>query len=373
MKEEKTVLVLTDDMTDKLPESVQESVVWLSEQLRPKELVPFNPVVKALLDLKEMATIKYDSKNEKESVQKYKDAKKAVGSFNSALRQAKSDMKGPYDEIGKKIIVMEKGFKKESDEVMETLQKTFKPYLDAEAKKKAEREAKKEAERNAELNRLKEEKAQTENLAKRQSVFNTAKYDIMANLKNTLISQLNSLNLGSVLKFKETYEKAKFENTVSYDQRIREDFALLSDEQVSELKGDWDAMIKNVLETYGERAEELKRAEEERLKSEREKGNLEGTQIVPADQPEQPPVHEQPKSFERVEPAKESNEPLNMTGAPWTPESRIQSLVKFMSTLKNHANFHQEQMVSQSPQHELLAKQISDMMGKAIEFVNSKL
>lgn len=351
--EEKTVLVLTDDMTETLPAEVQESIVWLSKELRPAELVPFNPVVVALVELQKLADIKYDPENIKESSQEYKDAKKAIGSFNSAVRAAKKEMKGAYDAIGKKILSMEKGFLAEASAVMDTLSEEFKPWLDAEEAKKAAAAKKKQDKLDEEMNALKKQNEEQAIVANRQEVYNKIRYEIILEFAANAITQLNKLNLSSVISMYESYKGVTYDKTVPLSEGVRDNYHLLSEDQIKTLKNEFDDQVTKVLEAYGNRLVELKDIESNRLASEREKGQLEAPSIVPQEQPEQPPVHEKPL----VE---------------LTPDLKIRELVDEMNSVRNHSLIVQAEVES-DPLYETLAGQIAGMMDRAIEYVNSKL
>lgn len=367
MTKEKEILILTEDMTDKLPEKVQESVVWLSEQLRPKELVPFNPIVKRLLEIKELSTIKYDPEKEAETVKEYKAAKKAISSFNASVRAAKKEMKGAYDQIGKKILVIERGFIEEASEVLADLQITFKPYLDAEKKKALDKEEERQRIANAEVLKLKQENAAQMNAIAKQNLKNKIKYDILAVEKTKAISQLNKLNVVVVKQMKEAYASATFEQTVEMNSSVKDDYHLLDESEISEFVLEFEVVMKEIEEAYSAREKELEESENLRIDSAREKGHLEAAMVPPP--PPSPEANINKNPFFITD--SDRNFKNDNTGVV-TPNDSIKLLSDKVYSLHLEAIDCQNKIKSQSPELGKLAGQISDMMKEAHNYIISK-
>lgn len=365
MKEnQKPVEILTEDMTDKLPKSVQQSVVFLSKEMRPKELVPFNPVVRELLEIKELASIKYNAEDEGESIQSFKDAKAKIRSFNSKVKDTKSTIKKPYDTIGKNIIVIEKGFLSEAKEVLEILEKEFKPFLDEQQRIKDEKEAKKEAARNKEINDLKAEKEQSDLLLKRQTAYNCAKYQIIAKMKSDTIAQLNSLSKNSVKKVSEAWQTMEF-SKVSNHSLLEGGFTALSDEQQSEIKADFDAAKEEIIRVYNARFVELDNIEKANLSAQREIGQVEGKAGVSVENSpviDQPPVHEEP------------GQQADYIPPPPKGSSEKEVIVSISNGLEKIRLLSEKASKEfQDPNCAKLASQITGMLGQATKYINEKL
>lgn len=278
--EEEVITVLTTEILSEVPESSKENVVFLTEQLKPADLAKFNPLVVALNHLKKLKNIKYDPKD-KATIQAFKDAKKDIGAFNTSVKSTKTVLKADYLKITRGLDTIQNTFLEESRNIKDELFKNFDVYLKAEEANKKAKEDKKDAARNAELLKLKEDHAIQELQVDGQNAYNKIKYDIISAAKNVSISNLNALSLDSV--------KRQIQNFIdlTYDREIIGHFEVgqarhdkLSKEQADELKILFADTYAQTIKLYKERRDELQVVEDGRLKSEREKGQLEGFERV---------------------------------------------------------------------------------------------
>jgi hypothetical protein len=158
------------------------------------EIVSFNPIMESLSKLQEFKELKYDKEN-KETVQAFKDAKKFIGSFNTSLTGAKKILKDPHIEYNRKVDAIYNFFKQESDNTKNALEVNFDEHLKEEQAKKDAAEAKKKAAELEQIAKLAEEnKAQQEKMATQQK--HTRKLEVEAEInKITFEASTKSPNL----------------------------------------------------------------------------------------------------------------------------------------------------------------------------------
>ena len=183
--------VLSYDIGDNVPKDFKEELDAFLKTSNPNELASFNPIMKALSDLQTLKVLKYDEKNEKETVQSFKDGKKYIGSFNTSLTGIKKILKDPHIEYNRKVDAIYNFFKTESDNTKNALEVNFKVHLDKEEAKKKAADAKKKAAELAEIESLasaNREQAEKLNAQKRS----TRKLEIEA--------QINSISFDAAAK-----------------------------------------------------------------------------------------------------------------------------------------------------------------------------
>ena len=182
------------------------------------EIVSFNPIMESLSKLQEFKELKYDKEN-KESVQQFKDAKKFIGSFNTSLTGAKKILKDPHIEYNRKVDAIYNFFKQESDNTKNALEVNFDEHLKEEQAKKDAAEAKKKAAELEQIAKLAQEnKAQQEKMANQQK--QNRKLEIEAEInKITFEASTKSpnLNLDGLKNLKQELFKKTFEGLFKAD------------------------------------------------------------------------------------------------------------------------------------------------------------
>lgn len=209
--------VFTEEQLNILDQDTKDSVVFLTEKFKPSELMILNPVVSKLLKLKEYEKIVYDPEKP-ETVAQYKEAIKEIGSFNTMAKNAKSEMKRPIDDIGSKILSIEKSVLKSASEIKTSLEKNFKKYIDEQKKIADEKQKKKDEKANEKLNEVTKEKDDAVSMMTKSTVINKIKYDIPNEIEGKVYENLDKYSLEALQKlntelFAENYVQTHLVNS----------------------------------------------------------------------------------------------------------------------------------------------------------------
>jgi hypothetical protein len=197
-----------------LPEEARTSIVNLGENLPSKELLILNPLVSKLLKIKELTKLEYfaladgATKEEiqayKENIEKFKSAKKEIVELKTQTSSAKSAIKGPLDLLGKQVLTIEKSFKSIAEDVLAEIEKTFKPYLDAEAEKAKVAKEKKEAKEKEAINALSEQNAEQANQFKKSQLITFLKYEMLEPFKTTVNDAIQNYSLAKIYQVRDS-------------------------------------------------------------------------------------------------------------------------------------------------------------------------
>jgi hypothetical protein len=167
-----TLIIYKAEEFDALPLETQKMIKSLSDDLNVKQLSVFNPLVEAMAIIEGFNELSYEADNE-ECIEQYKEAKKFVGSFNSSTKKAKSTLKKPFLETGKKLDKIEKTFLERAKEVMEKVNEEFKPYLDEKAEKARLAEEKKNKASLDKIAELNEQSVEQSLVIERSKIYNS--------------------------------------------------------------------------------------------------------------------------------------------------------------------------------------------------------
>lgn len=180
------ISVLTAEQIAKLPATVKENVVFLTEHMGSNELIVLNPIVVELLEIRKMnEKLVLMPKNEKgefnkDNIEDYKELKSKQRSFNVKIRETAKTLKEEPAKITKGIIAIEKTFLDENSTIQDEAAKKFADY---EAEVVEQARIAKEKKDKALLDKIAEEtKAKEEaNLGlNRANVYNKVKYELIA-------------------------------------------------------------------------------------------------------------------------------------------------------------------------------------------------
>jgi hypothetical protein len=280
-KEVKEIEILTPEQIERLPDTVHDNVVFLTENVRPQELVKLNPLVSELLNMRDhlskLEVVKdKDGKITKDSIDDYKELLKTQRSFNGTLTKTAKVLQKPYQDINKGFIEIKKTFKEESDKVKEAAEEIFAEYEEEKARKAAEQQAKKDAALNAQIEEANREAEELKNKTKISNTYNEIKftqiaYEITEKTQDAILeSNEESLNRFKAGIAQKTFEKATMHLDVS----------ILDADVLSELKMNFAKAKRNAILSIDQKLESYA--------LQREKAILEAKQNVPA--PPIPPV-----------------------------------------------------------------------------------
>lgn len=237
--EVKEIEVLTEEQISVLPDSVRDNVIFLTEEMNPKDLMVLNPAVQTLLKLRERgAKLKMkapvDGKFDKENIQSFVDLKKDIRSFRSGIKETAKKLKEPYAKITKGIISIEKTFVEEGTVVYDVAEKEFDPYIKAEAEKDRIKQEKKDKALNDAILKAEQENKAIILEAEKTKTYNKIKYEIIAEkiTEATSDALLNS-NESKLKGLKEDFGGVTFDEIVS---NFRIDVSSLDLEILTELK-----------------------------------------------------------------------------------------------------------------------------------------
>lgn len=227
MKAEETITVVNVDDFKKLPVATQKIITDLTKDLKVTGLNVLNPLVENMAIIEGFKAIKYVEDSE-ECITQYKDAKAFIRSFRAETGRAKTALKKPFLETGKKLDLIEKTFVNGATAVHDMLDLEFKSYLEAELEKANEKLAKKNSESIAYVSGLEESNKKQQDIIVRINLFNKAKSDIQKYLDDALANAETYSELALVM------EIGKY-MAIDVDYNSDE-FEVLTEEQKTELK-----------------------------------------------------------------------------------------------------------------------------------------
>jgi len=217
-----------------LPLATQKLITDLSKDLKISGLNILNPLVEAMATIEGFRAIKYNSEDET-TIEQYAEAKAFIRSFRARTKEAKSDLKKPLLDTGKKLDLIEKTFVGEATNVHDELDVEFKPYLDEVQRKKDEALAKKNAATTAKIKELTEETTAQQIALQRSIIFN--KYNSMnQNILNDIITKTDNYSKDALQQELLTLNNTDFELE-------EKDKNILLEDQVFELKSGFNKIV----------------------------------------------------------------------------------------------------------------------------------
>lgn len=237
----KEIEIFSLEQLNVLSEEAKTSIIELSNNLPSKELLVLNPLVAKLLKIKELTKIQFvplpedATKEQKEahkaSIEEFKDAKKQIVELKKQNGEAKSAIKKPLDLLGKQVLTIEKSIEKIGKEVLDEIEKTFKPYIDDEAAKaKAKADAKTEKANEA-INALSEENKAQANTFKKSTLITFLKYEMLTETKTEVSNAIDNYALDNLFAVRNGLSLKTFE-TLSAGKELD----LLNEEELKNIK-----------------------------------------------------------------------------------------------------------------------------------------
>lgn len=237
----KEIEIFTTEQLNILPEEAKTSIISLEANLPAKELLVLNPLVSELLKIKELAKIKYVPLPEeptkeqiaahKENIEEFKAAKKSITALTQQNAVAKKAIKGPLDDLGKQVLTVEKAVNTVAKEVLEEIEKTFKPYLDAEAEKARIAKEKKEAKEKEVINKLSEENAAQANAFKKSNLVTFLKYEMLEETKTEVNNAIENYALDKLFSVRDMLTLKTFDHFTT-----GKELTLLEEEELTTIK-----------------------------------------------------------------------------------------------------------------------------------------
>lgn len=282
---EEVVEVFTAEQIEILPEETKTAIIALEQDLPKKELAVLNPLVVELLKAKELAKIQYVPKPEapadgkkfskeelapyEESVAAYKAAKKQLVEVKKKAADAKKQIKGPLDEMGKKVVTIEKGVLEILTEITETLEGTFKPYIDDEAAKAKAAQERREKASKDKIDELANENEQKNSIIEKGRVVNFLKYEMIEPTETEVHTAIEKYSLD---KLYETRDGLKFQTFEKLS--AGKDLTLLDPEELTEIETKFNQKIFTLTTNLNNRINVLELAKDnEKLSDQVESAN----------------------------------------------------------------------------------------------------
>ena len=236
--------IFTVEQLNILPQEAKDSVINLGQNLPTKELLILNPLIAELLKIKELTKIKYvplpeePTKEEleahKQNIEEFKAAKKAITALTQQNSKAKTAIKGPLDLLGKQVLTIEKSVKLIADEVLASIEETFKPYLDAEAEKKRIAQEKKEEKEKEVINKLTEQNNAQANAFKKSNLITFLKYEMLQETKEEVYNAIENYSLDKLFSVRDLLSLKTFEQFTK-DKEL----TLLDEEELANVKSNF--------------------------------------------------------------------------------------------------------------------------------------
>lgn len=231
--------ILTEEQINKFPEKVKEEIVYLTENVRPKELAKLNPIISRLLNIKdrveklEFIPADEEGKFDVDNIKEYKSIKSEIGSFNGDLGRAGKALKKPYNDIKSAIVAIEKTFKSISDETKEQILTKFSDYEEEQKRIAKEKEERKNKALLDKISNAENAAAEAKKANEKSTVYNKIKYELITekivNNVNNLILNANEDVLNRTL--------SELENNMTFENLTKDvDFEILDVEVQAELK-----------------------------------------------------------------------------------------------------------------------------------------
>jgi hypothetical protein len=235
------LVIFSQEQLNILPQEAKDSVISLEKNLPQKELLILNPLVSELLKVKELAKLKYEPLPEEPTkediekhninIQEFKDAKKSITALKQQNESAKTAIKKPLDTLGKQVLTFEKSVNTIAVDVLTTLEKTFKIWIDAEAAKaKAKADAKTEK-ANAAINALSEQNQAQANTFKKSTLITFLKYEMLGPLKLEVNGAIENYSLDKLFVLRDGLVLRTFESFTA-----EKELNLLDDEELTNIK-----------------------------------------------------------------------------------------------------------------------------------------
>jgi hypothetical protein len=215
-----------------VPKDFYDKLKELVPKFEEDDIITFNPLVNATLQLQQHK-LYIETEDFAASERTYIDSNKMIGSFNTAIKNAKSILKEPQISKNKMIDAIFDLFSKESDNTREALKNNFKKTLQKKEDEAKAKEAKKNAEATARIAELSEQATQAEQIIREQKIDNrflVLKNNI-SNISVDLISKIPSLNISGLEEEKAKLNSMKFEHGFT-----QEDRELLGPDKENELR-----------------------------------------------------------------------------------------------------------------------------------------
>lgn len=231
----------------------------LSDKLSMNEMKHFNPVLEKIPEVVSCLGIKY-VEDDPESIRAFIDSKKINGAFNTTMTKSKKEMKAGLTPTIKAIDTIFNKFKKLYDQAKEHGEREFKPYLDEQARIKAEEEAKKTEALNKEMEEIKKQNEDLVAKQRAQNALNSLKHDVVSRVITNMLSSLNSYNYDALVKEKERMASLDVEGFVRTYSATPDNFAMLTeidDGQMEALKIHFEMERNRVVDVMETRLPEL--------------------------------------------------------------------------------------------------------------------
>lgn len=253
--EVKEIEIFSLEQLDVLPQEAKTSIIQLGNNLPQKELLVLNPLVTKLLKIKELTKIQYvplpenatkeQKEAHKESVEKFKDAKTQITALKNQNKEAKSAIKKPLDLLGSQVLTIEKSINAIALEVLTSIEKTFKPYLDGVKEKKDAADKAKADKANEVINTLSDANLVQANAFKKSKLITFLKYEMLTDTKTEVNNAIENYALDKLFIVRDSLKLKTFETFAT-----GQDLTLLTTEELTGIKtfftADIDLLTKNI-------------------------------------------------------------------------------------------------------------------------------
>ena len=180
----------------------------------------------------------------------WKESKKFFGSFNQSTKKAKTKLKKPFLETGRKLDTIEKTFLGRAKEIWELVDSEFKPYLDEKERLKKESEERKNKAQIDKINELSEQTVEQNLVIERAKIYkkyNDANQDIL----NDILEKTENYSEASLQIELRTLKQSTFDIP-------DEDRNILLDDQIFNLKESYESIIRSSVRMIEMRIKEMK-------------------------------------------------------------------------------------------------------------------
>jgi hypothetical protein len=312
------VTVVTEKDLELLEPTLKKEVIFVSDKLSSGQLATLNPFIVKLNEIQAYRNLEYRNatpEEKEESVSNYKKAISELKEVKKLASDTKKKLKEPIDEVGKKLVAIEKGALSVIEEIISDMDTNFKEWRDEEEKRLEEQRRKREEREKAKTAELEAQNKAQEELISKTNIINQLKYEIPSVDEKRVLDAVSYWTLEKVTQLKDELSNKSFDSVLPAIDKNN----LLNEEEIAICREVFEAKYLGFRPLIDNRIKllELQQAEEFRKKREEEKvipENIAQVPITPAEAFPAPMAIEQIHvQAEPVEPIVQPNVPVHQT------------------------------------------------------------
>lgn len=211
------VTVVTEKDLELLEPTLKKEVVFVSDKLSSAQLATLNPFIVKLNEIQAYRNLEYRNatpEEKEESVSNYKKAISELKEVKKLASETKKKLKEPIDEIGKKLVAIEKGALSIIEDIISDMDSNFKEWRDEEERRLEEQRRKREERERAKTAELEAQNKAQEELILKTSIINQLKYEIPSVDEKRVLDAVSYWTLEKVTQLKDELSNKSFDSVL---------------------------------------------------------------------------------------------------------------------------------------------------------------